>query len=116
MEYKIKEVSEITNISQSKIRYYEKEGLLPELKRDENNIRVFSEKDIELISLIRCLRYIGMSVKEIRNNLNVLTDTNNNQSAIDILIEHRNKLEEQRRVLKTHIDKINSSLEKMQNN
>lgn len=42
MEYKIKEVSKITNISQSKIRYYEKEGLLPEFKRDKNNIRVFS--------------------------------------------------------------------------
>lgn len=40
MEYKIKEVSEITNISQSKIRYYEKEGLLPGFKRDKNNIRV----------------------------------------------------------------------------
>ena len=32
MEYKIKEVSEITNIPQSKIRFYEKQGLLPELK------------------------------------------------------------------------------------
>ena len=38
MEYKIKEVSEITNISQSKIRYYEKEGLLPDFNRDKNNI------------------------------------------------------------------------------
>lgn len=100
MEYKIKEVSEITNISQSKIRYYEKEGLLPEFKRDKNNIRVFSEKDIELLNLIRCLRNIGMSVKEIRTNLDILADSNNNQLAITLLIEHRNKLEEQRKMLK----------------
>ena len=115
MEYKIKEVSEITNISQSKIRYYEKEGLLPEFKRDKNNIRVFSEKDIELLNLIRCLRNIGMSVKEIRTNLDILADSNNNQLAITILIEHRNKLEEQRKILKNYIEKINLNLESRQN-
>ena len=115
MEYKIKEVSKITNIPQSKIRYYEKQGLLPEFKRDKNNIRVFSEKDIELLNLIRCLRNIGMSVKEIRTNLDILADSNNNQSAITILIEHRNKLEEQRKMLKKHIDKINLNLEIRQN-
>ncbi|MDV8113918.1 MerR family transcriptional regulator [Paraclostridium bifermentans] len=116
MEYKIKEVSEITNISQSKIRYYEKEGLLPEFKRDKNNIRVFSEKDIELLNLIRCLRNIGMSVKEIRTNLDILSDNKNNQLAINILMEHRSKLEEQRKILKNYIEKINLNLESRQNN
>lgn len=116
MEYKIKEVSEITNISQSKIRYYEKQGLLPEFKRDKNNIRVFSEKDIELLNLIRCLRNIGMSVKEIRTNLNILADSSNNQLAINILIDHRNKLEKQRKILKNHIEKINLNLESRQSN
>ena len=116
MEYKIKEVSEITNISQSKIRYYEKKGLLPEFKRDKNNIRVFSEKDIELLNLIRCLRNIGMSVKEIRTNLDILSDSKNNQLAINILMEHRSKLEEQRKILKNYIEKINLNLESRQNN
>lgn len=116
MEYKIKEVSEITNISQSKIRYYEKEGLLPEFKRDKNNIRVFSEKDIELLNLIRCLRNIGMSVKEIRTNLDILSDNKNNQLAINILMEHRSKLDEQRKILKNYIEKINLNLESRQNN
>ena len=116
MEYKIKEASEITNISQSKIRYYEKEGLLPEFKRDKNNIRVFSEKDIELLNLIRCLRNIGMSVKEIRTNLDILADSSNNKLAINILIEHRDKLEEQRKILKNHIEKINLNLESRQSN
>ena len=116
MEYKIKEVSEITNISQSKIRYYEKQGLLAEFKRYKNNIRVFSEKDIELLNLIRCLRNVGMSIKEIRTNLDILTDSNNNQLAITILIGHRNKLEEQRKILKKQIEKINLNLETRQSN
>ena len=116
MEYKIKEVSEITNISQSKIRYYEKEGLLPGFKRDKNNIRVFSKKDIELLNLIRCLRNIGMSVKEIRTNLDILSNSRNNQLAINILMEHRSKLEEQRKILKNYIEKIDLNLESRQNN
>ncbi|WP_394862007.1 MerR family transcriptional regulator [Paraclostridium bifermentans] len=99
-----------------KIRYYEKEGLLPEFKRDKNNIRVFSEKDIELLNLIRCLRNIGMSVKEIRTNLDILSDNKNNQLAINILMEHRSKLEEQRKILKNYIEKINLNLESRQNN
>ena len=116
MKYKIKEVSEITNISQSKIRYYEKQGLLPEFRRDKNNIRLFSEKDIELLNLIRCLRNIGMSVKEIRTNLVILADSSNNQLAVDVLIQHRSKLEEQRKILKNHIEKINLNLESRQSN
>lgn len=115
MEYKIKEVSEITSISESKIRYYEKKGLLPEFKRDKNNIRVFSEKDIELLNLIKCLRNVGMTIKEIRNNLNILADSKNNLLAIDILIEHRNKLEKQEEILKKSIEKINLNLKIRQN-
>ncbi len=112
MTYKIKEVSEITNVSQSKIRYYEKEGLLPDFNRDKNNIRVFSEKDIEIINLVKCLRNIGMPMKEIRNNINILIDKNSNLSAKDILVEHKIKLEGQIDLLKKYIDDINSKLDK----
>ena len=51
-----------------------------------------------------------MSVKEIRTNLDILADSSNNQLAINILIDHRNKLEEQRKILKNHIEKINLNL------
>lgn len=111
MEYKIKDVSEITNISESKIIYYEKNGLLPKVKRDKNNIRIFLEKDIELLNLIKCLRNVGMTINEIRTNLNILADSGNNLLAINILINHRNKLEEQKEILIKQIEKINLNIE-----
>ena len=108
--YQIKEVSKIAQIPESKIRYYEKEGIFPPFKRDKNNIRIFSDRDIELINLVKCLRNIGMPMKEIRENVALLLDKNKHLTAKDILIEHRDKLEEQRELLKRHIDAINSKL------
>ncbi|MGL4878738.1 MerR family transcriptional regulator [Paraclostridium dentum] len=116
MTYHIKEISEITNVSQANIRYYEKEGLLPAFDRDKNNIRIFSEKDIELINLVKCLRTIGMPMKEIRKNVNLLIDKNSNLSTKDILLEHKIKLEDQIDLLKKYIDGINSKLDKNLNN
>ncbi len=110
MSYHIKEISEITKIPQSKIRYYEKEGVLPEFNRDKNNVRVFSDKDIELINLVKCLRNIGMPMKEIQKNVISLIDKNNKLSARDILEEHKDKLQEQIALLKKFIDEINLKL------
>lgn len=108
--YQIKEASLITQIPQSKIRYYEKEGLIPKVFRDKNNIRIFSIEDIELINLVKCLRTIGMPMKEIRENISLLLDSNNNLTTKDILIEHKEKLESQRKILKNYINEINKKL------
>lgn len=111
--YQIKEVSEIAQITESRIRYYEKEGIFPPFKRDKNNIRIFSDRDIELINLVKCLRNIGMPMKEIRENVYLLLDKDNDLTARDILIEHKEKLEKQRELLKMYIDEIDIKLKKM---
>lgn len=112
MEYGIKEVAEITNTSKSQIRYYEKEGLLPLFNRDKNNIRVFSEEDIELIRLVKCLRNIGMPLKIVRENINLLMDKNSGLTTRDILLEHKYKLKEQIEILEKYIYEIDSKLDK----
>ena len=66
MNYTIKQVAEQFSISAHTLRYYEKEGLLPLVMRDENGNRLFGEADLEWLVLIRCLRYTGMSVGEIK--------------------------------------------------
>ena len=52
MSYTIKEVSEMTNLSISTLRYYDKMGLLPGLKRKESGYRMFSEGDLEMLKII----------------------------------------------------------------
>ena len=42
----VKEVSKKFNISEYTLRYYTDENLIPSIKRDKNNIRVFDEESL----------------------------------------------------------------------
>ena len=59
---KIKEVSEMTGMSIDTLRYYEKEGLLDYVKRDEAGRRDYDDEDLEKIEFIRCMRSAGIPV------------------------------------------------------
>ena len=49
----------------STIRYYDKEGLFPTLERT-SGIRKFSEKELEALRMIECLKKSGLKIKEIK--------------------------------------------------
>jgi len=53
-------------ISPHTLRFYDKEGLFPHISRDENNVRLFSEQDLERVYLVQCLRETGMPLAEVR--------------------------------------------------
>ena len=63
--YKISEVSKMFNIPVSTLRYYDKEGLFPSLKR-ESGIRLFSDQDLEALRVIECLKRSGLEIKDIK--------------------------------------------------
>ena len=63
--YSIGQVSEMFNIPVSTLRYYDKEGLFPNLERS-SGIRRFSEKEIEALRIIECLKKTGMEIKDIK--------------------------------------------------
>lgn len=66
MPYTIKEVSALTGIPATTLRYYDKEGLLPFIERRESGYRLFSDGDIMMLRVIECLKSTGMSIKDIR--------------------------------------------------
>lgn len=65
MSWTISEVADKMGIMPSAIRYYDKEGLLPNVKR-VNGIRVFDEQDIGWLRILMCLKNTGMPIKRIR--------------------------------------------------
>ena len=69
MYYCIGEVSHITGIAVSTLRYYDREGMFPDIKRSNGGIRIFSQKEIETLRIIDCLKTTGMSIKEIKEFL-----------------------------------------------
>ena len=71
MSYTIQQVSKMTHIPATTLRYYDKEGLLPFVERSSGGIRMFQEKDYEWLKVISCLKKAGMSLKDIREYINL---------------------------------------------
>lgn len=69
----IKEVAACVGESEHTIRYYCKEGLFPFLVRDKNNIRRFTEENIEGVRIVLCLRDTGMPLGEIKRYMDLCT-------------------------------------------
>ena len=66
MSYTISEAAQKTGLPPSTIRFYDKEGLLPNIKR-KNGIRMFEDMDLRLMGLLTCLKNTGMPIKRIRD-------------------------------------------------
>lgn len=66
MLYPMTYVVEKLNISAKTLRYYEEQGLLQEVSRDEKGRRVYNEQLLDWISFIRCLRKTGMPISKIK--------------------------------------------------
>ncbi|HBF39693.1 MAG TPA: MerR family transcriptional regulator [Firmicutes bacterium] len=73
-KYSIKEVAQITSLSKSTIRYYEEIGLLQNIARDRNNIRLFSDDQIMRLRMIQCMRSTGMGIEMIRHYIGLSTE------------------------------------------
>ena len=51
------------------LKFYCNEGLVPNVKRDSNNRRVFDERDVKWIKDLTCLKKCGMSIQEMKDYL-----------------------------------------------
>lgn len=67
--YSMKQVCEETNMTYQALKFYCNEGLIPNVKRDENNRRVFDQRDVQWIKSLVCLKKCGMSIREMKDYL-----------------------------------------------
>ena len=63
---KIGELALSTGTQVETIRYYEREGLLPEPGRTESNYRIYSDVHVQRLSFVRHCRSLDMTLAEIR--------------------------------------------------
>ncbi|MGM9579230.1 MAG: MerR family transcriptional regulator [Evtepia sp.] len=63
--YTIGQVSELCGLPASTLRYYDKEGLFPNLQRD-SGIRRFGEQELEALRIIDCLKKSGLELRDIK--------------------------------------------------
>jgi len=67
MTYSIGEVARMLGLTIYTLRYYDKKGLLPNLKRTPSGTRIFVDSDIDTLKVIECLKNTGVPIKEIKN-------------------------------------------------
>lgn len=67
----MKDVCKITGISYETLKFYCNQGLVPNVKRDEHNFRIFDQHDIEWIKSLTCLKRCGMSINEMKEYLSL---------------------------------------------
>lgn len=58
-----------TDMTYQALKFYCNQGLVPNVKRDQNNRRVFDEHDIKWIKGLMCLKRCGMSIQEMKEYL-----------------------------------------------
>ena len=79
------------------LKFYCNEGLVPNVKRDPNNCRIFDEKDVKWIKDLTCLKKCGMSIQEMKEYLNLCLEGKSTITARQEMLSR--KEEELRRLI-----------------
>ncbi len=112
MEYTIKQVSQMTGIPATTLRYYDKEGLLPFLVRKESGYRVFKETDITMLQIIECLKDSGMPIQDIKRFSKLTMQGDDSlEERLQFFIERKKVVEQQMAELQKTLDVVNHKVE-----
>ena len=69
MQYTMMQTCDKTNMTYQTLKFYCNEGLVPNVKRDKNNRRIFDDRDIAWINSLICLKKCDMSIQEMKEYL-----------------------------------------------
>ena len=84
---KIGELAKATGTQAETIRYYEREGLLPDAGRTESNYRVYGEGHARRLGFIRHCRSLDMTIGEIRTLLRFKDGPEENCDEVNALLD-----------------------------
>ena len=94
--YTVKDISKKLNLSEHTIRYYTDRALIPNVKRNKNNVRLFDEESVNWFIGIKCLKECGMSIEDIKNYIDLCLEGDNTiHERFDIILKQREIAEKQ---------------------
>ena len=67
--YTMKQVCQKLDMTYETLKYYCNEGLIPNVKRDKNNYRIFDDNNVNWISSLTCLKKCRMSIQDMKKYL-----------------------------------------------
>ena len=116
MEYTISQVCKKYNLNASTLRYYEKERLLPPIKKNTSNQRVYNDDDLKWLDMIMCMRNTGMTIAYIRNYIDLCKQGDKTlDQRYEILKKQKEILLLQQQELNKHIEMVNYKIDLHEN-
>lgn len=94
--YTVKEVAERLKMNPHTIRFYTDRDLIPGLKRDKNNVRMFDEDSVAWLLGVKYLRDCGMTLESIKRYVELCLDGNKTlPERIEIVRQQKENIENQ---------------------
>ncbi|MBP2058450.1 DNA-binding transcriptional MerR regulator [Lactobacillus colini] len=94
--YTVKEIAKKFNLTPYTVRYYTDLGLVPTVKRDKNNNRLFGEDSFEWFETIIHLKKCGMTINDIKKYVDLCKKGNSTlQERYNYLMKYKNYADEQ---------------------
>jgi len=100
--YTIKEVSKLSGLPASTLRYYEGIGIIPSIKRDPSSKqRVYNQNNLDRIDTLACLHATGLSLDDMKTYMdNIGRGKAGIRGEIELLRSQAIRLEAESRYLK----------------
>ena len=103
--YTIKEVAEKMDISEHTLRFWAKSGFFPFLTRNDNNVRMFSENDLNWVRIVKCLRSVGTQTKDVKRYIDLcIIGDSTIKGRYQIILDTKTKALEQMNELKKQLE------------
>lgn len=96
--YTMKEACEKTGLAYETLKFYCNQGLVPNVKRDSRNRRIFDDRDLAWINSLNCLKNCSMGIAEMKQYIALCLEGEPSiPQRQKILEEKRRELEEEKR-------------------
>jgi DNA-binding transcriptional MerR regulator len=95
MTFTVKQLSDKYNLSAHTIRFYDDQGLFPDVTRNSHGTRLFSEEHLDWVNLVLCLRNTGMSIADIKHFIELSKKGDSSiPERYDIILNQKKKAED----------------------
>ena len=109
----IAEVSSKYGLSPDTLRYYERIGLIPPVRRTAGGIRDYSENDCMWVSFAKCMRGAGLQVEALIEYVSLFQKGDATiEARKQILIEQRDQLMERMADMQRSLDRLNDKIDR----
>lgn len=99
----IKKAAELFDLSVDTLRYYERIGVIPPVKRNESGYREYSVNDLNWIYLAKNLRHAGLSIESLIEFVQLAQ-----------MCEKINVAEAQKQILHEQLAELNEKIQEME--